>query len=86
MPDHVHLLVSIPASLSVAQVMQYLKGRSSKKLQEEFVWLRRQFWGQHLWATGYFCRSVGTITDKMVKEYIESQNDDIDDVFSGKVL
>ena len=39
-----------------------------------------------MWATGYFCRSVGTITDEIVKDYIDSQNDDIDDVFSGKVL
>ena len=58
-PEHVHLLLSIPPTLSVAQVMQYLKGRSSKKLQEEFPKLRKQFWGQHMWATGYFCRSVG---------------------------
>ena len=53
-PEHVHLLISIPPSLSIAQVMQYLKGRSSKKLQEEFSWLKKQFWGQHMWATGYF--------------------------------
>ena len=33
--NHVHLLLAIPATLSIAQVMQYLKGRSSKKLQEE---------------------------------------------------
>ena len=45
MPDHVHLLISAPPALSVAQIMQYLKGRSSKKLQEEFPILRKQFWG-----------------------------------------
>lgn len=47
-PEHVHLLLSIPASLSVSQVMQYIKGRSSKKLQEEFPSLREQYWGQHM--------------------------------------
>ena len=80
-PEHVHLLISIPPSLSIAQVMQYLKGRSSKKLQEEFSWLKKQFWGQHMWATGYFCRSVGKVRQDAIIEYIESQKDDIDDIF-----
>ena len=80
-PEHVHLLISIPPSLSIAQVMQYLKGRSSKKLQEEFSWLKKQFWGQHMWATGYFCTSVGKVTQDTIIEYIESQKDDIDDIF-----
>ena len=86
MPDHVHLLISIPASLSAAKTMQYLKGRTSKKLQEEFVELKKQFWGQHLWATGYFCRSVGTVTQEIVKEYIENQDQTIDDLFNGNIL
>ena len=85
--DHIHLLLSIPATLSIAQVMQYLKGRSSKKLQEEFSSLRKQFWGQHMWATGYFCRSVGKITDEIIKDYIDNQKEDIDDIFGkGSML
>ena len=84
--DHVHLLISAPPSLSIAQIMQYLKGRSSKKLQEEFQSLRKQFWGQHMWATGYFCRTVGTVTDEIIKEYIEHQKDDIDEIFKGSML
>lgn len=63
--------------------MQYLKGRSSKKLQEEFVTLRKQFWGQHMWATGYFCRTVGTVTNEIIKEYIENQDEELDDIFNG---
>jgi len=85
-PDHVHLLISVPATLSPAQVMQYLKVRSSKKLQEEFNWLRKQFWGQYLWATGYFCRSVGKITQDIVKEYIENQKEDIEDIFQNSSM
>lgn len=81
--DHVHLLISANPSLSVAQIMQYLKGRSSKKLQEEFSVLRKQFWGQHMWVTGYFCRTVGTVTNEIIKEYIESQDNEIDDIFNG---
>lgn len=82
-PDHVHLLISSNTSLSVAQIMQYLKGRSSKKLQEEFTVLKKQFWGQHMWATGYFCRTVGTVTNEIIKQYIENQDKEIDDVFNG---
>ena len=85
-PDHVHLLISATPSLSIAQIMQYLKGRSSKKLQEEFLELRKQFWGQHMWATGYFCRTVGTVTNEIIKNYIEEQSDDIDALFKGNML
>lgn len=79
--EHVHLLLAIPSTMSVAQVMQYLKGRSSKKLQEEFSHLRRMYWGQHMWATGYFCRSVGTVTKDIIEEYIVNQKEGYDDIF-----
>ena len=61
--------------------MQYLKGRSSEKLQEEFPILKRKYWGQHIWAVGYFCRTVGTVTDEIIKEYIENQTDNTKEVF-----
>ena len=79
--NHIHILVSMPPSISVSKLVQYLKGRSSKIIQEEFPVLKKRYWGQHLWGIGYFCRSVGTITDEIVKQYIEDQKDDIDDVF-----
>ena len=71
--DHVHLLVSCPVVLSPAKIVQYIKGRSSKILQDEFPHLKKRYWGQHLWARGYFCATVGTVTDEMVKAYIENQ-------------
>jgi len=79
--DHVHMLISCPPTLSPAKIMQYLKGRSSKMLQEEFPELRKRYWGQHLWSSGYFCRTVGTIDDETIKQYIENQQDDIEDIF-----
>ena len=81
--EHVHLLLAIPSTMSVAQVMQYLKGGSSKKLQEEFSHLRRMYWGQHMWATGYFCRSVGTVTKDIIEEYIMNQKEGYDDIFKS---
>ena len=80
--DHVHMLISCPPTLAPCQIMQYLKGRSSKMLQEEFVELKKRYWGQHLWAVGYFCRTVGAVTEEMIKQYIEEQgNEKIDEIF-----
>ena len=75
-PDHVHMLVSVPPSLSVSDVAKYLKGRSSHLLQDEFPELKKKYWGQHLWARGYFCATVGTVTEEMIKQYIENHKDE----------
>ena len=53
--------------------MQLLKGRSSKMLQEEFPELKKKYWGQHMWARGYFCRTVGEVDKETIKAYIENQ-------------
>jgi putative transposase len=69
--DHIHVLVSCPPRLSPAKIMPYLKGRSSRRLQEEFPHLKKRYWGRHLWARGYFCATVGRVTEDQIKEYIE---------------
>ena len=71
--DHVHMLVSCPTNLAPSQIVQYLKGRSSRLIQDEFQELRKRYWGQHLWARGYFCATVGSVTKETVQEYISSQ-------------
>ena len=73
--DHLHLLVSVPPHVSVSDLMQRLKGRSSRLMLQEFGELRRQFWGKHLWARGYFAASSGNVTDEIIKQYIESQGE-----------
>lgn len=81
--DHVHVLVSCPPTLSPAKVVQYLKGASSRKLQDEFPHLKKRYWGQHLWARGYFCASVGAVTEEQIKEYIEKhEREPADETFS----
>lgn len=72
--DHVHLLLSYPPSLPVSKLVQYLKGKTSRRMLQDYTELRKAFWGQHLWARGYFAASVGTVTDEIVKEYIEKQD------------
>ena len=49
------------------------KGTSSRLLLQEFPHLKRQFWGRHFWARGYFAVTSGTITDEMINEYINEQ-------------
>ncbi len=79
--EHVHLLLSCPPSLSVSKIVQQLKGKTSRTLQMEYKELKKRYWGQHLWGTGYFCRSVGTVTREMIKEYIENQQDEDEENF-----
>jgi putative transposase len=75
----IHMLLSAPPHLAPAKLVQYIKGRSSRKLQEEFPELRKRYWGQHLWARGYFCATVGAVDEQTIKAYIENQTWDEDD-------
>jgi putative transposase len=74
-PDHIHLLLSMPPQISVSDLVQRLKGRSSRLMMEEFGELKRQFWGRHLWARGYFVASSGNVTDEVIAQYIEMQDE-----------
>ena len=71
--DHVHIHVSCPPELSPSKIVQYIKGSSSRKIQQEFSHIRKRYWGQHFWARGYFCTSIGKVTENMVAvaAYIE---------------
>ena len=69
--DHVHVFLSYRPTQKVSQIMQWLKGTSSRVLLQEFPHLRKKFWGRHLWARGYLAVSSGNITDEMIQEYLE---------------
>ncbi len=69
--DHVHMHIEYPAKLSISEILKQLKGRSSRLLQKEFPALKKRYWGQHLWATGYGAWSTGNITDEMIQDYLE---------------
>jgi putative transposase len=71
--DHVHVLLSCPSNLSPSKIMQYVKGKTSRKLLMEFRHLQKQYWGRHLWARGYFVASSGNVTDEVIMEYIRQQ-------------
>ena len=71
--DHVHVLVSYRPTQRVSQIVQWLKGTSSRVLLQEFPRLRKQFWGKHFWARGYLAVASGVITDEVIAAYIEEQ-------------
>jgi putative transposase len=51
--------------------MRRIKGRLACKLFEEFPVLKKRYWGQHFWARGYFCATVGEMTEEMIRQYLE---------------
>jgi len=71
--DHIHVFVSYQPQMALSKLVQYLKGTSSRILLQEFMHLRKQFWGRHFWSRGYMAISSGNITDEMIQQYIDEQ-------------
>jgi len=69
--DHVHMFLSIPPKLSLSDVMQRIKGRSSRRIQMEFPELSKHYWGRRFWALGYFSTTPGNVTDDIIMQYLE---------------
>ena len=72
LPDHVHVLISIPPKHAVSQVVGFLKGKSAIHIARVFAGRRRNFAGQHLWARGYYVSTVGK-NEEAVRKYITEQ-------------
>lgn len=71
MPDHVHLFIKCPPTLSPHYVVQQLKGTSSRVLRDKHPHLKSRI--PSLWTRSYFCESVGAINEESIKAYIENQ-------------
>ncbi len=85
MPDHIHLLVSIPPKISVSSFMGYLKGKSAMMIFERHANLKYRFGNRNFWATWYYVSTVGLNT-ATIQKYIREQEkqDQIEDSLSGK--
>ena len=70
--DHIHMLVSIPPYLSIAQFMGYLKGKSSLMIFDRHANLKYKYGGRSLWCRGYYVDTVGR-NKKVIAEYIRNQ-------------
>ena len=69
--DYIHMHISYLPSQSVSELVRRLKGRSSRKLQQEYPELKKRYWGRHFWAIGFGCWSSGNITNEMISHYLE---------------
>ena len=72
MPDHVHMLLSIPPKYSVAQVVGFIKGKSAIHMARTFMGRRKNSTGHHFWARGYYVSTVGR-DEATIREYIRTQ-------------
>ena len=72
MPDHVHMLMSIPPKYAVAQVIGYIKGKSAIHVARNYLGKKTNFTGAHFWARGYHVSTVGR-DEEMIREYIKTQ-------------
>ena len=70
MPDHVHMLVSIPPRISVSSFMGYLKGKSALMMFDKHANLKYKFGNRHFWAEGYYVSTVG-LNEATIKKYIQ---------------
>ena len=73
--DHVHLFVEIPPHISVSDFVKSAKGRSSRKIQQEFPHIRKRYWGRHFWGRGFFSTTSGNVTDDVINAYIDGHTD-----------
>lgn len=77
--DHVHVHVEYAPKQSISELVKHMKGRTSRKLQQEFESLGTTYWGKHFWASGYGAWSTGNVTDEMVQTYLEHHRKDESD-------
>ena len=75
MPDHVHMLISIPPKYSVAQVVGYIKGKAAIHIARTYFDQKRNYVGQHFWARGYYVSTVGR-DEEAIREYIAKQEEE----------
>ena len=72
LPDHVHMMISVPPKYAVSQVVGFIKGKSAIYLARVYGERKRNFVGQHFWARGYFVSTVGR-DETVIREYIRHQ-------------
>ena len=75
LPDHVHMMISIPPKYAVSQVIGFIKGKSAIHLARVYGGRKQNYAGQNFWARGYFVSTVGR-DETMIREYIRSQEEE----------
>jgi REP-associated tyrosine transposase len=70
-PDHVHLFVSLPPAIAVADAVKILKGTTARRLFQQVPALKRQLWNGHLWSPSYYVGTAGNVSAETIRRYIE---------------
>jgi len=73
LPDRIHLMISFHPKHSANKIVQKLKGGSARMWFKEYPETKEQLWGGHLWSGSYFMSTLGSLSKRIVKEYIENQ-------------
>lgn len=71
-PDHIHMLISVPPYLSIAQFVGFLKGKSTLMIFDRHANLKYKYGSRHFWCRGYFVDTVGR-NETAIKQYIQNQ-------------
>ena len=81
--DHVHLHLLYPPKESISEIIRKIKGRTARKLLQEYPQIKNRYYGGHLWGIGYGAWSTGNITDEMIDKYLDhhQQTPNTDDNF-----
>ncbi len=74
LPDHIHMVLSIPPKYSVAMVVGYLKGKSAIQIHREMLGVKKGFTGKSFWSRGYCVSTVG-LDEKTVRESVKNQEE-----------
>ena len=80
--DHVHMFIAVPPQHALSDVMRRIKGRSSRRIQQEFPEIKKRYWGCHFWARGYFSATSGSITEDLVLQCFANHVNEPTDVRS----
>ena len=71
--DHVHLLISVPPTMSVGKVVGLIKQNTAREMKQKFPFVKEVYWGtEAVWSEGYFVSTVG-INERLIQQYIENQ-------------
>ena len=70
--DHVHIIMWIPPKYAISEFMGYLKGKVATKVFQRHPYLRKRYWGMHLWSRGYCVSTVG-LDEEKIRKYVEHQ-------------
>jgi len=85
--EHIHMHLEFTSKISISDIVKKLKGRTARRLMEEFPEVKSRYWGKHFWGIGYGAWTTGNVTNDMIDEYLEHHrepsNKDTDSIILG---